>query len=173
MSRNGLRFQTMATCASAKLVSDCKTFTINAFSWVQNLFQSQSELRSNNNGVCFHANNFGQFCRNVLAAFNYNFDCYTSIALLIFFACPTAVFWFVTLIVVNAVKRVFSRPWPHISNKIAEPIRFFFPTITHINPSSSVINPLLDSWIVATSQHALPHAVQRMRVLKRHGHSYN
>jgi len=71
---------------------------------------------------------------------------------------PSAVFWTVVSVWVNAINRVSLWAWTHVLKKVLKGI----PSLADLDTSTAIVGVVGKLRVVATASHRKPHSVQRM-----------
>ena len=80
----------------------------------------------------------------------------SAIAVLLFFCCPVAVLWIISLVVVQAIHRVSGR-WtrPHVGKEVLK----LHPALANADSTPAVVRKVCRFWIGAPGKHPAPNAV--------------
>jgi hypothetical protein len=68
---------------------------------------------------------------------------------------PSAIFWAVVSIIIDAIKALTCRPLSHVSKEVFK----VFPALANLYSTASVVRPARHSWVSAPSEHACPNAI--------------
>lgn len=135
------------------------------FFWFDDRFKWQSFVGTFYNCICFNSVFLRQINSNVFDIFDHYFSGPNLIVLLFFTGCPSTIFFGIAEIVVLSVQRVlWRRPWSHVISESFIRIPF----LAYRNSASSIVFPLLEIRIQASSPHALPNSVKWWNLCERH-----
>jgi hypothetical protein len=132
----------MCFCALSSAISQPskrKPRLINPAGFVKKLFKSLAFFGARNNRVRFQSGFFCQLYCKVCLAFNRNFFGDFSIALLLLLRCPSAIFWRVWAVIINALNGSSGRARPHVLQEIFKPAKFRHPSFANVDSPPSVV----------------------------------
>lgn len=119
-------------------------------------------------GVVLDANFINYLNGSIRLPFNFNKNSVTPVSLLLFFSGPLAIVRRIAFVVIYPFKRMFrARLIAYVRDKLVKIAPFF----AYCNAASSIIFPLLISWVCAPLPHRGPNTIKRMWVFKRHQNS--
>lgn len=82
----------------------------------------------------------------------------SSIGVLFFTSSPAAVFWRIPLVIIESLKRVFSRAWSHV---LVKGFKGLFPGFADCDAPSSIVTKGLASRITTAVDHVSPSSIFR------------
>lgn len=134
--------------------------------WIKQFFESFASFCSFNYGIAFKARNISQNRNIVSNALNRHFSSVSSIILLIFSRCPSAIFRRIWAVIIYAINSKTFRSFSHVLNKCGKTV---FPSFANKNTSSAIIKKTWAISVIASSAHTFPDSIKRMLIFKWHG----
>lgn len=139
---------------------------VGAAGWRNNFRVREAFGHPAQDGISLNASDFAKISGHIDRAIDHDVPCLGLVSALPGSCGPAAIIRAVVAIIVNAVKGVAYRPFPHVVSKALER---FTPSLANPYPSPTVVPESGVRLAVAALLHVAPRLIERMGIFKGHG----